>query len=139
MKIFALTTFVLCLICVLSLQVESFEEGKPKTKKAAAKGPSNFAKSCSAIKYDSKKSILSASCKNKKGKKVKASISLAKCVTNKNGKLQKGKAFQKSSSKCSVKGSKLTCKSVKNAKGKKAASTTDLNKFIGNMDGKLKC
>ena len=34
MKIFALTVFVICLISVLSLQVESFEEGKPKGCKA---------------------------------------------------------------------------------------------------------
>merc|ERR1712151_1125152 len=33
-KIFALTVFVMCLISVLSLQVESFEEGKPKKCKA---------------------------------------------------------------------------------------------------------
>ena len=61
-KIFAFTTFVLCLICVLSLQVESFEK-KRKTaktaKKPAPKGFSVFAESCSAGSNMAPKKLLS--------------------------------------------------------------------------------
>merc|ERR1712151_979630 len=87
----------------------------------------NFAKSCSKIKYDAKKAILSAMCKNKKGKNVKASIKLGSCVTNNNGKLGKGKAFHKSSKKCQVKKNMIKCQS-KNKKGKYKNSSLDLNK-----------
>merc|ERR1712216_612326 len=61
----ALTVFVICLISVLSLQVESFEEGKPKAKKAAAKGCK--APTHKAGKF-SCKGQKSQSCKSKKCK-----------------------------------------------------------------------
>merc|ERR1712127_936801 len=113
---------------VLSLQVESFEEGNKKTGKSTKKGPSGFAKSCTGIKYDSKKAVLTASCKNKKGKKMKASLKVGNCVTNSNGALKKGKAFHKS---CKVAKSILSCL-AKNKKGKYVKSKIDLNKIVGN-------
>ena len=132
MKIFALTTFVLCLICVLSLQVESFEEGKPKAKKGkktVVKKPTPyFGKSCIKISYDTKTMVLSASCKKNK-KVVKSTLLLTKC-----GKLNKGKVIKKT--KCSInKSSKnnLECKG-------KTVKKLDLNKFIKiTKAGKLKC
>ena len=121
MKIFALATFTLCLICALTLQVESFEEGKPKRFKKS-KGFSGFTKACSSIKVD-KKNNLSAKCKTGK-KSATVKISLAKCA--------KTKAIIKGA-KCSLKKSKFTCTI------KKAKKSVDLNKIIGFSKGKLSC
>ena len=76
MKIFALTCFVICLITVLSLQVESFEnhEGKPTPKKGATKkGAANGLALCKKVKFDAKKNTISAECKAKKAKKSRQS------------------------------------------------------------------
>ena len=125
MKIFALTTFVLCLICVLTLQVESFENAEGKPPKKAAKGQSGFAALCKKIKFDAKKNTITAECKAKKAKKVvKASLSLKACK-----KIKSGKACKLS------KTNVLSCKVAK----KKKATTFALNKLIGFNGKKLAC
>ena len=121
MKIFALTCFVICLITVLSLQVESFEnhEGKPTPKKGATKkGAANGLALCKKVKFDAKKNTISAECKAKKAKKaVKATIKLSACKKIK-----------------TTKSCKLSKKNVLSCKGKKKA-TNDLTKLI-KFDGK---
>ena len=82
MKIFALTVFVICLISVLSLQVESFEEGKPKGCKAPSHKGGKF--TCKGFKAQSCKS---KKCKvavktNKKGVVTAASKTCGKKKTD---------------------------------------------------------
>lgn len=110
-----------------------------KGKAPKGKGLSGFAKTCTGLKFDAKKNTISAVCKNAKGKKVKASASLTKCVGNNNGKLVKGGKFNKSSKTCKMNGKGLlTCKS-KNKKGKYGKATLDLNTILGNINGKIQC
>merc|ERR1712166_635724 len=127
-KIFALTTFVLC-FCVLTLQVESFEnaEGKPtgKGSKKTAKALTGF-NSCKKVTFDAKKNTITALCKAKKAKKAaKVTLALKTC-----------KKTIKSSKIC-----KMAKKNVLSCKAKKAkkATTFDLNKLIGFNGKKLAC
>merc|ERR1712166_534619 len=121
MKIFALTTFVLCLICVLTLQVESFENAEGKAPKKGGKKPAKALTgftSCKKVTYDTKKNTITALCKGKakKSKAVKLTLSLAKCEKIKSSKVCK-----------MAKKNVLSCK----AKKAKKATTFDLNKLVG--------
>lgn len=110
-------------------------------KKVAAKkaaGFSGYAKTCSKVSYNAKTATLTGTCKNKKGKGVKATLKVGNCLTNNNGKLAHGKAFHKSSKGCKLAKSTINCQS-KNKKGKWVKSSFDLNKIVGNINGALKC
>lgn len=122
-----------------ALKCDAKKKGKVvKGAKKGAKGVSGFAKSCSKIAFNTKTAQLTAVCKNKKGKGVKAKLNVGNCLTNNNGKLAKGKAFHKSSKGCKLTKSTINCQS-KNKKGKYVKSTFDLNKIVGNINGVLKC
>lgn len=128
MKILALTTFVICLICALSLSVESFEN---------IELAGGFTKTCR--KYKLTGGILSAECKDKKGKYIAGQINLGGCISNKNGKLTfGGKGFEKSVKGCTFKGTNLKCQ-TKNKKGKFVPSTLNIDKFVSNPNGLLQC
>ena len=129
MKIFALTTFIICLVCVLSLSTESFESNETQK---------DFQKTCKDIKFGKNK--LTGSCKNKKGKFVKASLDLNTCIMNKLGVLTHGgKDFGKSSKNCKANkaGTTLTCKCKKGKVYIK--SSIKLDTILSNNDGKLQC
>lgn len=111
-------------------------KGKPAARAAA--GQRDFSKTCNKIRFNAKTNTLTASCKNRKGKRVNASLSLSKCVANNNGKLQRGAAFNKSSRSCSYKGGNLSCQS-KTKKGKYNKTSLNLNTIVGNDNGVLKC
>lgn len=96
-----------------------------------------FLKSCSKVTL--KGSTLNAICKNAKGKPGKTTLDLSKCITNSNGKLKRGAAYQKSSTGCSLKKGVLTCTKVKNTKGKEGKATINIDEFISNSNGTLKC
>merc|ERR1712071_277727 len=129
MKIIALTSFIICLVCVLSFSMESTEENLVE---------GNFSKSCKGMKFS--KNTLTALCKNKKGKfgKKTTSVSLTGCLANINGALKPGKNFHKSSKACKVVKNVLNCSS-KNKKGKYVKSHIKLDSFISNINGSLKC
>lgn len=130
MKILSLTTFVICLICALSLKVESFENEVNEVN-------GGFKKSCKSWKLSG--TNLFAECKNKKNKYVKTNLSLASCVTNKNGKLAVGADFHKSSKGCTLdKKVNLKCQS-KNTKNKYVKSSINVDSFVTNNNGVLTC
>merc|ERR1711934_607923 len=98
------------------------KKGKGKKHKKGGKAKLGlFAKSCTDLKYNDKKFLLTGNCKNK-AKKVKASLDLKNCIANNNGKLVHGKGFEKTAKGCQFKGTNLKCQ-VKNKKGKFAPST----------------
>jgi len=115
MKIFALTLFVICLITVLSLQVESFEE-KPKGKGKAKAAKATGIATCKKVAL--KGTTLTAQCGSKK---TKNSINLSKCKTFKN--MGKGK----------------TCKLAKNVIKCKAGKFNLVKLLKFNKKGKLAC
>jgi hypothetical protein len=116
MKIFALTCFVLCLFTVLSLQVESFEEGKPKAKATGIA-------TCSKVSL--KGTTLKATCN-----KVKNTINLSKC---------KGKALKKLGKACKISKNVISC-TTKGKKGKKTVAKFDLVKIMKlSKKNKLTC
>merc|ERR1712151_1233367 len=122
------TTFVICLVSVLSLTAKSFEFNEIT---------GGFTKTCK--KYSLKGGNLFAECKNKKGKFIAGQINLGGCIANKNGKLTfGGKDFEKFSKGCSFKGTTLKCQ-TKNKKGKFTPSTLNIDKLISNNNGLLQC
>lgn len=128
MKILALTTFVICLVCVLSFSMESLEQNQVE---------GNYSKTCKKMKFA--KSTLSGECKNKKGKYIKTKVNLAGCVANSNGALKAGgKDFHKSSKSCKVAKNVLSCQ-AKNKKGKYIKTKISLDSFLSNINGALKC
>merc|ERR1712032_1395731 len=107
---------------VEKLKEKKLEQQRKKAGKKGKKGKKGkgklglFAKSCTDLKYNDKKFLLTGNCKNK-AKKVKASLDLKNCIANNNGKLVHGKGFNKSSKQCKLAKSVLTCQ-AKDKKGK---------------------
>merc|ERR1739844_844698 len=79
-------------------------------------------------------SNLSAECERKNKSWMKTSVDLSTCVTNNNGNLQKGGAYDRSCSGCKLSSSTLSC-SCRKRDGNNKNTSFNLNSFIANDDG----
>ena len=93
---------------------------------------SAFAQTCKKIKLQG--TNLSAECEKMDRTWMHTSVNLSTCVTNNNGQLMKGGAYDRSCNSCKLVGTKLSC-NCKKMNGRRIATSFDLNTFIANHDG----
>merc|ERR1712160_111556 len=68
---------------------------------------------------------------------MNTSVNLSNCVTNNNGNLERGGAYDRSCNSCSFSGTTLKC-SCKRRNGQRHTSNVDLDRFMTNNNGKFK-
>merc|ERR1719353_2101291 len=102
------------------------------SRRVHSKTSSAFMSTCRKVKLSG--SNLSAECERNNKSWMKTSVDLSTCVTNNNGNLQKGGAYDRSCSGCKLESSSLSCK-YKNKRGSNKSTKFDLNTFIANKDG----
>merc|ERR1712160_41422 len=82
-------------------------------------------------------SRLSAQCLARDQSFMNASVNLSNCVTNNNGNLERGGAYDRSCNSCSFSDTSLKC-SCKRRNGNRHTTTTDHDRFMTNNNGKFK-
>ena len=101
-------------------------------KRTQTKG--NFSATCKNTRLNG--STLISECLTMNGKSVETSVNLSKCVTNNNGNLQKGGAYDRSSQNCRLEGaSVLRCEALTSNGATNKNAKIDLNTFIANING----
>ena len=115
----------LALIIIASVNLANSKRVHTKTK-------SNFGSTCNKVKLAG--TNLSAVCERRDKTWMKTSVNLSSCVTNNNGQLKRGGAYDRSCRSCKLSGTTLSCQ-CKNMRGSWKNSAFNLNTFIGNTDG----
>jgi hypothetical protein len=134
MKFIKTNLNTLSIICILTVLFSLVISHKHKSRRTKTKG--NFNASCKNTKLTG--STLSSECKMMNGNWMQTSVNLSNCITNRNGSLQLGGAYDRSSRNCRLEGgATLVCNS-RTMRGNWRDSRIFLGGFISNIDGVFK-